>query len=370
MYSCVIVAAGSGTRVNLGYNKLRYLVKGKPILLYSVEAFLKRDYEVIVVINKEDESFFNDYLDKSVKITYGGKDRSESVARGLKMVTRKFVLIHDAARPRITEKLIDKVENGLAMYSACFLAKRITDTVYQKSEHLKLLDRKLLYQAETPQAFLTKEIKSAYREGIGQFTDDISLYKSLYNNEIGILVHEDNNDKITYQEDIDLFEREIGDNTMRIGQSYDIHQLVEDRKLIIGGVEIPYEKGLLGHSDADVLLHAVAESILGALGLGDLGTFYPDTDPKNKDLDSKVIVKKAALLMKEAGYRIANIDTCVFAEKPKMAPFIGSIKESIGTLLEIELDLINVKAATNEKLDSIGAGKAIAASSIVLLIKE
>ena len=370
MYSCVIVAAGTGTRANLGYNKLRYLVMNKPVLMYSVEMFLNRGYEVIVVMNKEDEAFFKPYFQGTIKLAYGGKNRTESVANGLSLVSNKFVLIHDAARPRINHRMIDQIENGLALSNACFLAKRVTDTVYRLDNGLELLDRNQLYQAETPQAFLTKSIKKAYELRKKAFTDDISLYQSVLNETILPITHEENNDKITYQEDLDAFVQEVGKQSMRIGQSYDIHQLVENRKLIIGGIQIPFDKGLLGHSDADVLLHAIAESIIGALGLGDLGSIYPDTDPKYKDLDSKLIVKKSISLMKERQYRIENIDTTIFAEKPKMAPFISDIKKSISSLLEIEESLINVKAATNEKLDSIGQNKAIAASSVVLLIKE
>lgn len=371
MYSCVIVGAGSGTRTNLGYNKLRYLVKDKPLLLYSVDAFKERGYEIILVINKEDEDFFKEYLSDDVKVVYGGSNRSQSVKNGLECVTKKYVLIHDAARVRITGQMIELVEKGLAQYKACFLAKRVTDTVYQKNEKLDVLDRNKLYQAETPQAFLSSDIKNAYASISSiNFPDDISLFQSVLSSEVGIITHEGNNQKITYQSDIKLFEKEVEVPMYKIGNSYDIHQLVENRKLILGGIEIPFEKGLLGHSDADCLLHVVAESILGALGLGDLGTIYPDTDMKYKDLDSKVIVKRATTLLKEKGYKIVNIDTSVFAEKPKLTPFIAQMRKSISDLLEIDYEAVNVKAATNETMDAIGQQKAIAASATVLIKKE
>ena len=370
MFSCVIVGAGSGTRANLGYNKLRYLIKQKPLLMYSIEPFLKRNYEVILVINQEDEAFFKPYLDPTIKITYGGKNRTESVKNGLDLVTQKYVLIHDAARVRIKGEQIKQVEKGLAQYQACFLAKRVTDTIYQLDKALQMVDRNKLYQAETPQAFLTKEIKDAYEHIKSTYTDDISLYQSVYDAPVGPIIHESNNQKITYQSDLTTFEKEVDESMYKIGNSYDIHQLVENRKLILGGIEIPFEKGLLGHSDADCLLHAVAESIIGALGLGDLGTIFPDTDMKNKDLDSKIIVKRATALLKEHGYKIVNIDTTVFAEKPKLAPFIGLMRKSIADLLEVQLYDVNVKAATNEKLDAIGEQKAIAASATVLIMKE
>lgn len=369
MYACVIVGAGAGTRTNLGYNKLRYLVNNKPLLIYSVDAFKRRGYEVVLVINKEDEAYFKAYLSDDIKIAYGGHNRSESVRNGLELVSKKYVLIHDAARVRITGVLIELVEKGLAQYKACFLAKRVTDTVYQKNDMMDLLDRNKLYHAETPQAFLTSDIKQAYASAKADFTDDISLFQSCINGEVGAITHEGNNQKITYQSDIVLFEKEMEVPMYKIGNSYDIHQLVDNRKLKLGGVEIPYEKGLLGHSDADCLLHVVAESILGALGLGDLGTIYPDTDMKNKDLDSKVIVKRAVVLLKEKGYTVVNIDTTIIAENPKMAPFIDLMRSSISDLLEIDYEAVNVKATTNEKMDAIGQQKAIAATATVLIKK-
>lgn len=369
MYSCVLVAAGSGTRANLGYNKLRYLVNQKPLFWYAFEPFYNRGYEMILVINPEDEAFMTTYLPEDVKIVHGGKSRAESVKNGLALVTEKYVMIHDAARVYISTDLIEQVEKGLAIYHACVLSKRVTNTVYMKDNDLKILDRRYLYEAETPQAFITDEIVKAYERLNPAATDDITQYQSSFNHEVGLVLHEKNNTKITYQKDIEQFEKEVEHHMYRIGNAYDIHQLVEGRKLILGGVEIPFELGLLGHSDADVLLHAVAESIIGALGLGDLGTFFPDTDMKHKDLDSKIILKNAVQMMKNAGYKVSNIDCTIFAEKPKLAPFMNDIKKSLSDLLEAPNNVINIKAATNEKLDAIGNLKAMAASATILLIK-
>ncbi|MDX9807389.1 MAG: 2-C-methyl-D-erythritol 2,4-cyclodiphosphate synthase [Acholeplasma sp.] len=369
MYACVLVAAGSGTRANLGYNKLRYLVNQKPLFWYAFKPFYDRNYEMVLVVNPEDETFIRSYVPNDVKIVYGGKTRAESVKNGLQQVTEPYVMIHDAARVYIDETLIDQVENGLAIHQACVLSKRVTNTIYAKDESLKVLDRRCLYEAETPQAFITEEIKKAYETISPQATDDVSQYQMVYNHEVGLVLHEQNNSKITYQKDIEQFEKEVENYMFKIGHSYDIHALVEGRKLILGGIEIPFELGLLGHSDADVLLHAVAESILGALGLGDLGTFFPDTDKKFKDMDSKIIVSDVVKMMKNKGYKVSNIDCTIFAEKPKLAPFIGDIKQSISHLLDAPVEAINVKAATNEKLDSIGNLKAMAASATILLIK-
>lgn len=157
---------------------------------------------------------------------------------------------------------------------------------------------------------------------------------------------------------------------LRIGQGYDVHRLVEGRPLIIGGIEIPYEKGLIGHSDADVLLHAITDAILGAVGLVDIGTHFPDTDPAYKDADSKVLLKDAFQMVKEKGYKLGNVDCTIIAEKPKMAPYIGQMRESIAKLLDAEIEQVNVKATTNEKIGFLGRGEGIATLAVVLLVKN
>ena len=156
----------------------------------------------------------------------------------------------------------------------------------------------------------------------------------------------------------------------RIGHSVDIHRLVENRKLVLGGIEIPFELGLLGHSDADVLLHAVTEAIIGALGLGDLGTFFPDNDPKYKGIDSRLLTQEIVSLMEEKGYEVNNLDCLLILEKPKMRPYIELIRKSIADLLHTSIDNINVKATTNEKMGEIGRSEAIQAHAVILLRKK
>lgn len=156
----------------------------------------------------------------------------------------------------------------------------------------------------------------------------------------------------------------------RIGQSTDIHQLVEGRKLILGGVDIPHEKGLLGHSDADALLHAVAESILGALALGDLGKHFPDTDAKWKGVNSLLILEEVGKIAKERGYRIGNVDALIMIERPKMAPYITAMRENIAKALDCQLDQVNVKATRGEKLGFVGKEEGVQAQCVVLLMKN
>lgn len=157
---------------------------------------------------------------------------------------------------------------------------------------------------------------------------------------------------------------------IRVGQGFDVHQLTEGRRCIIGGVDIPYEKGLLGHSDADVLLHAISDAILGALGLGDIGKHFPDTDAAFKDADSYLLLQEVWKRAKEAGYRLGNVDSTIIAQKPKMAPYIPAMVERIATALEADRSLVNVKATTTEQLGFTGRGEGIAAQSVVCLVKD
>ncbi len=157
---------------------------------------------------------------------------------------------------------------------------------------------------------------------------------------------------------------------MRIGQGYDVHQLVAGRKLIIGGVEIPYEKGLLGHSDADVLLHAICDALLGAAALGDIGRHFADTEAKYKNIDSRILLRESLHLVREQGYRVGNVDATIIAQAPKMAPHIFQMAENIAADLRVEKSAVNVKATTTEKLGLTGRGEGIAAQAVVLLIAD
>lgn len=157
---------------------------------------------------------------------------------------------------------------------------------------------------------------------------------------------------------------------MRIGHAWDVHRLVGNRPLILGGIEIPYSLGLLGHSDADVLLHAIAEALLGSLALGDLGTFFPDNDVKYKDMDSKIILNEVYKMVQDKGYKIVNIDSTIYAEAPKLRPYIDEIRKSIAGILNIPVEDVSVKATTHEKMGSIGKKEAISSESVVLIEKK
>lgn len=370
MNTALIVAAGSGSRSQLKESKILHKVNDKPIFLYSVDTFLNIGYEVLLVVSKHDIEEVGTYVDDRVKLIIGGKTRSESVRLGLAKVVTPYVYIHDAARPMITAAAIHKVEEALSLHDAVFLAEPVTSALKRfEGGSLESKDRSQFVLAQTPQAFLTEKIRYAYIRHEKQYDDDISLYQAFYpDEEVEVIMTNDPNPKLTYRNDFKAFKQlEESENACRVGHSFDLHQLVEGRKLILGGIEIDHYKGLLGHSDADVLLHAISEAMLGALALGDLGTHFPDTDPQYKDIDSQIILRKAHALIVEKGYRINNIDSTIYAEKPKLNPYMTTIRTNIAKILNVDINKISVKATTYEGLEAIGKEKAIAAEAIVSL---
>ncbi len=370
MNTALIVAAGSGSRSQLNESKVLFKVNDKPIFLYSVETYLALGYQVILVVAKNDLDTIKTYVDDNVKLVIGGKTRSDSVRSGLAEVITPYVYIHDAARPMVSIEDIKKVESALELHDAVFLAEPVTSALkLYNNHHVESKDRNQYILAQTPQAFLTEKIKYAYIRNTKHYDDDIGLYQAFYPDEqVEVILSKKANPKLTYPEDFKAFKLMIeSDIQRRIGHSFDLHRLKEGRKLILGGIEIEHSKGLLGHSDADVLLHAISEALLGALALGDLGTHFPDTDPRYKDLDSKEILKKAHELITEKGYFIRNIDSTIYAQMPKLNPHMTTIRENIATMLNVDIEKISVKATTYEGLEAIGKEEAMAAEAVVLL---
>ena len=333
MNTALIVAAGTGSRAQLNQSKILYKINGKPLFKYSLDLFLSLGHQIVLVVSKEDLNEIRKYITDDIKLVLGGKTRGESVMNGLKEVQTPYVYIHDAARPLITKEAIMDIEKALQYHDAVLLAEKLTSALKKYSDkELTSINRDDYILAQTPQAFLTEKIRYAYIRNDTNYVDDISLYQAFYpDDKVKVVINSEPNIKATYPQDFSFIKMIIKerDENLRIGHSFDIHQLVDDRPLILGGIHIPHEKGLLGHSDADVLLHAIAEAMLGALALGDLGSFYPDTDPAYKDIDSKRILKETYDLIRQKGYEIGNIDATVYAELPKLNPHIKNIKENI-----------------------------------------
>lgn len=385
MNSLILVAAGMGSRMGASVNKLLLEHDGRSLISYTLSHVLesRRLEELILVVKDEERTFFEEILAKlspqiPVKLAPGGKTRLESVRHGLDFLhaDSEKVLVHDGARPFVDGATIDRAFDTLtAETPAVVVAIPCVDTIkeVEGSQVSCTLDRSRLHRAQTPQGALTPLLKRAMasltsEEGI---TDDASVLERA-GVPVKVLPGKEDFFKVTTPGDwkrfIDMTEKK--ELPFRIGQGYDIHRYDESRPLMLGGVRIAEKGGLLGHSDADVLLHAIMDALLGAAGLRDIGYYFPDTDERFAGADSKKLLIHVKQLLEEEGYAIGNIDSTVIAEKPKLAPHISAMKESIAAALEISPSQVGVKATTNEKLGTIGRKEGMAAMASVLICKQ
>lgn len=388
--SAVIAVGGKGTRMGDGGGKTKQFItlRGIPVVARTLMAFQNcACIDEIVIVANEDEAglypaLIREYgLTKVTRTVAGGKTRQKSVLNGFNAVNdkSKFVAIHDGARCLVTEEDIEKVVAAAYSHGAAFACSKINDTIKEvnmSQDVTQTLNRDDLRAAQTPQVFgcdLYRAIAlTAEKDGF-EATDDASLAEH-YGFKVRAVETSEDNFKITHKNDVfraeSVIDRRNGDSkTMRIGHGYDVHKLVEGRKLILGGVVIPHTLGLDGHSDADVLLHAVMDAVIGALSLGDIGLHFPDNDDSYLGIDSGVLALKVADMMKDRGFEIANIDATVIAQKPKLRPYIDAMRDNIAELFGCEKERVNVKATTEEKLGFTGREEGIAAHAVVLLEK-
>lgn len=369
----IIAAAGSGSRMGGDKPKQFLNVDGIPVIAKTYRAFANCDMiDVIYVVTGEDmmqqcKNHMVPYLDtKQLKkfggIVSGGNERQDSVYNALIAVKEQggvdYVLIHDAARPFVTGKIIETTVKAAESRDAAIVCVRPKDTIRTVDE---TLDRRSLMIVQTPQGFRFDLLMNAYEKAYadGYYgTDDASLVER-----IGVhpaLVEGSYaNIKLTTREDLP--------SVTRIGKGFDVHRLVEERKCIIGGVDIPNKKGLLGHSDADVLTHAIMDALLGAAALGDIGRIFPDSDEQFKDADSIKMLEQVGYMIMEKGYGISNIDATVICERPKISPYVEEMIENIAKALKIDSDRINIKGTTTEKLGFTGRKEGIAAEAVCIL---
>ena len=362
MISVVIVCGGTSSRFGKEVNKVLLPLGDKPIFMHSVEKFSKFSDDVIVVANINDVKEIKQY---HCNVVLGGKSRQESVFNGVIKARHNRILIHDGARPFVSEEEILSLINSEA--KCAFIGIKPVNTL-KMIDGYRNINRDNFVEALTPQLVEKNLYIEAYQKTNDLFTDDVSLIQSVLDIPVSMVLGSKNNYKITTYDD---YERAVKILTIpRIGHSWDCHQLVEGRKLILGGVEIPFEKGLLGHSDADALLHAISESLLGALALGDLGTHFSDKDERYRGMDSKLILAACYEMIKNQGYQVSNLDTMIYAEAPKMAKYIPLMRQVIAKILEIDESQVSIKATTYEKMDAIGAGLAIACEAHCIVVKK
>lgn len=367
MICALIPAAGTGSRTGLKENKIFFSLSGESIIQKTVNRFLKHDKidSVYIICAPCDIERLKNIFGDKVNYVLGGNTRGESVLNGLNAIGDKYdkVLIHDGARPFVTDDIIDRVISNVTKGQGAVAGVKVTDTIKETDESgraLKTPDRNRLWAAQTPQGFVTKELIFAYEQAGTSLTDDGAVFEQA-GFSVKMVEGSYSNKKITTKEDIKM------PNVYLTGIGYDVHALCEGRPLIIGGVNIPYERGLKGHSDADVLVHAIMDALLGAAGLGDIGSHFPDTDERYKGIDSMLLFKHVMALLKEKGYSVVNISAIVIAQKPKLKPYIEQMNKNIADAASLDISRVNVAATTTEKLGFEGREEGISAQATVMI---
>ena len=370
MSNCfIILAGGESKRFNSRIPKPYHLYKGKPLILHSIERALKyqKFIKIVVVINEKHKKYIRNLKIKNISVVIGGKNRAESSFNALKRKKNtkiKNVLIHGAARPNFSFKLLDKLIKELRFNNCVVPAIKSYDSIkLREGSKIFNLDRNKVYLTQTPQGFNFKSLYKIQVNKTKDITDDANLFIAA-GYKIKIIKGDINNKKITINTDIKL------NNKVRYGIGFDVHKLVPNKKLFLGGIKIPFKLGTLGHSDGDPVLHAVTDAILGACKLGDIGKFFSDKNNKYKNIRSTILLKKIIQVTKNMGYIVNNIDINIITQKPKIQKYKKEIIECIAKLCEISTTKINIKGKTTEKLGVIGKEKAIACEVIASVFKN
>lgn len=370
----IIVAAGSGSRLGGATPKQFQTLGGKPMLLWSVEAMLqcKNVATIVVVAPPGKENRVRSLLPHAwhLHVIPGGATRTDSVRAGLDAlapINPACVLIHDAARPGLTPAIVDDLMAALATADAAAPALPLADALKSTANNtVRSISRDNVMRVQTPQAFRWSVISNAFAGSPDPAVDDLALVEAagakviLTPGSLQLM-------KITYPEDLAVAEKLIAGPTMRVGTGFDVHGFEPGDAVILCGVAIPHTKKLEGHSDADAAWHALTDAILGALALGDIGDHFPPSDPQWKGAASVKFLKHAVRLASERGFRIANADITILAERPKISPHREAMRRATAEALGVTTDIVSVKATTTEKLGFVGREEGIAAQASVLL---
>ena len=369
----LIVAAGRGSRFGAAAPKQYVELAGRPVLRHSLETFLKhpRIDEVRVVIHADDRAMYNAAASglSPLEPVTGGATRQESVRRGLESLRNKapgIVLIHDAARPLVDSALIDRMLAALAASPGAIPVLPVADTVKRASNGIvqETLDRRTLWRAQTPQAFRYGDIMAAHNAAAGrELTDDAAVAEAA-GLAVALVPGQEENFKVTTEADLIRARQLLVPSTdIRVGNGFDVHRFGPGNKIMLCGIEVPHTQGLVGHSDADVGLHALTDAILGAIGAGDIGLHFSPSDPRWKGADSAQFLSHAASLVKARGGRILSGDITLICERPKVGPHREKMVARVAAILGLEPSRISVKATTTEGLGFTGRAEGIAAQA-------
>jgi len=383
--AALIVAAGQGRRLDCPAPKAFLQLGDSPLFLWSARTFeqVPEVTQIVLVVPA-------DYCDAAQSIARqagltklravipGGKTRCESVFAGLQALSSDppdLVAIHDGARPFVCTEVISQTVVAAKKTGAALAARPVTDTLKQIDDELGVaatVDRTGLWHAQTPQTFRFSTIYDAHQQAQArgwQATDDASLVEQA-GGKVTVVEDDVRNFKITVPDEWQRAQALVaGSQQLRIGHGFDVHPFAAQRPLMLGGIRIPFDQGLAGHSDADVLLHAIADALLGAAGLGDIGRHFPDTDPAYKDADSTALLARTVELVSQAGYRPANVDATIIAQQPRLADYVPEMVGCISAVLGLSNSQVNVKATTTEHLGFVGREEGIAAQAVALIAK-
>jgi len=381
----IVLAAGKGERAQLGSNKVFFEYDGRSVLNRCLDAFENsgRFEGIILVIAERDRELYDALCEKEGacalvrKVVYGGESRRESVYNGLQALPEdtEIVAVHDSARPFVTNAIIDATIESARECGSGVISTPVTDTIKQIKPDGSVYtpDRSTLRAVQTPQTFEYRRLIEAHRMANRDdlaVTDDAMLFEHYYGM-VRLVTAEgaQENQKLTTKADFEaLNENHV--QIMRIGQGYDAHRLKEGRKLILCGVEISHTRGLDGHSDADVAVHALMDAILGALAVGDIGRLFPDSDMQFKDISSMLLLERVMSRVDEMGYRVGNVDVTIVAQKPKLMPHMPKMRENLAKALRVSVDCVNVKATTTERMGFEGEEIGISSQAVALMIHK
>jgi 2-C-methyl-D-erythritol 4-phosphate cytidylyltransferase / 2-C-methyl-D-erythritol 2,4-cyclodiphosphate synthase len=378
--AAIIVAAGRGSRAGGDIPKQYQLLAGQTVLSRTINAFVASPAisEIILVINPEDMT----HLDATVtlpsrplvRLVNGGETRDASVQAGLEAVsaTCDKVLIHDGARPLVSEGIINRVLDALETSDGAAPALAVTDALWRADAEriTKTEPRDGLYRAQTPQGFQLSAIRAAHSEHKGGAADDVEVALA-YGLDVALVEGDEENLKLTHSDDFKRAEKILGTKMdIRVGNGFDVHRFGPGDHVVLCGVSVPHERGLQGHSDADVGMHAVTDAIYGALAEGDIGQHFPPSDPQWKGAASDIFLRHAVDRAKEHGFEISNTDCTLICEYPKIGPHTVAMRETMARIMGLEVGRISVKATTSERLGFTGRKEGIASMASVTLVRR
>ena len=370
----IIVAAGRGSRMGGDVPKQWQMLAGKPVLAHTMAAFA--GMQVVLVIHPEDRARAEGL---GVPLVEGGATRDASVLAGLQVLEGsgvEAVLIHDGARPLVSRALIGRLVGALAAHEAAAPALPVTDALWRGASGLVAgtVDRAGLWRAQTPQAFRFAPILAAHRSHPGGSLDDVEVARAA-GLDVAIVEGEETNLKLTFPGDFARAEAILkgrdmdGRPEIRLGNGYDVHAFCEGDHVWLCGVKVPHGKGLLGHSDADVGMHALTDAIYGALAEGDIGRHFPPSDPQWKGAASHIFLAHAIGLARSRGYELGNCDVTLVCERPKIGPHAFAMQAELARIMGVDVDRVSVKATTSERLGFTGREEGIATIATATLVK-